>query len=140
MATNQQLQFSWSGSAANDPSSVLKQACLPEVPSEQPNEMLEMAAPENAVAYVELPWDFATTFPEPLPQALEAGKLGEEDLSHEQITSIHEEHAREYECHLAHLDEIEEAKRTGVNPKTGTRPRTEKTREQLRRYLETAPG
>lgn len=140
MATNQQLQFDWSGSAANDPSSVAKTTCLPEVPSEQPNAMLEMAAPENAVSSIELPWDFATTFPEPLPEALAAGKLGDEDLSREQLASIHEEHAREFESLLRDLEAIEEAKRTGINPKTGTRPRTEKAREQLRRYLETAPS
>jgi hypothetical protein len=87
-----------------------------------------------------LPWDFSATFPHPTEEAVEAGVINEDDCEPEAIKSIHEEHAREALANLRALDELLDARRRGVDPKTGKPPRTHATKERLRRYFAEQPG
>jgi len=86
-----------------------------------------------------LPWDFATTFPQPIEQAIEAGRLCEEDCTPENVKSIHEEHARELLTIVHDLDAVMDARRRGVDPMTGKPPRTHASRERLRRLYDSEP-
>lgn len=140
MATNQQLHFDWGGSAANDPSRVFRDAQLPDARDAQSHATGQGAMPQNTSTSIHLPWNFAETFPPPLPEAVAAGKLGEEQLTPEQNASIHQEHAAELLGLLEQLEAVENAKRTGVDPRNGKTPRTAQTRERLARYLEAAPA
>jgi hypothetical protein len=85
-----------------------------------------------------LPWDFETTFPEPLPQAIEAGILEDDDI--DTVRWIHLEHAKEALAVLHELDAVLDARRRGVNPETGKPPRTPASSERLRKFFETEPG
>lgn len=78
-----------------------------------------------------LPWDFHTSFPEPLQEAIEAGKLYEDDAHPDNLKSLHEEHAQHALTLLSDLDAVMDAKRRGVDPRTGKAPRTPIQREKL---------
>jgi hypothetical protein len=86
-----------------------------------------------------LPWDFVTTFPEPLPDAIEAGTVSEEDAEPENLLAMHEELARQLLHVLVERDEIADARRGGVNPKTGARPTSRGATERLKMFFETEP-
>jgi hypothetical protein len=78
-----------------------------------------------------LPWDFRTSFPEPLEEAIEAGALNEDDAAPENLRSLHDEHARHALVLLSDLDAVMDARRQSVDPRTGKAPRTPKQREVL---------
>lgn len=83
-----------------------------------------------------LPWDFSTTFPQPTDEAIDAGKILDEDNTPEGIKAIHDEHAREGLAALHDLDAVLDARRRGVDPDTGKSPRTHASREKNRVLLE----
>ena len=85
-----------------------------------------------------LKWDFETTFPEPLPEAIEAGFIEDEEI--DTVRWIHLEHGKEALAVLHELDAVLDARRRGVNPATGKAPRSPATRERLRKFFETEPG
>lgn len=87
-----------------------------------------------------LPWDFRQSFPMPLGEAVEAGKLLEEDLEPENLKALHEEHARHALAILSDLDAVSDAKRQGVDPFTGKAPRTETQRDRLQILYRNQPG
>lgn len=99
---------------------------------------LAAAAPAPLVQY--LPWDFTTTFPQPTDEALETGRILDEDNHPENIKAIHDEHAREALATLHDLDAVLDARRRGVDPSTGKPPRTHASRERLRQFLEKEPN
>jgi hypothetical protein len=78
-----------------------------------------------------LPWDFRSSFPEPLEEAIVAGKLHEDDAEPENVKGLHEEHARHALVILSDLDSVLDARRMGVDPSTGRPPRTENQRQRL---------
>lgn len=84
-------------------------------------------------------WDFTNIFPSPLPQAIEAGLLADDCITAEGNRALHDEHARECLAILSDLDALAEGTRSGIDPRTGNKPRTAKAREMLQRYLEAAP-
>jgi hypothetical protein len=86
-----------------------------------------------------LPWDFRTTFPEPLEEAIEAGKLHESDIEFENLRALHEEHARHALALLSDLDVVTDARRLGIDPATGAPPRNEKQKERLERLYTEEP-
>ena len=73
------------------------------VPSPNPPKSADSSHP--ALVQV-LPWDFVTTFPEPLPTAIEADLLSDEDAKPENVKSMHEETARQLTGVLTELDRI----------------------------------
>jgi hypothetical protein len=87
-----------------------------------------------------LPWDFRTSFPEPLEEAIEAGKLNEDDAVPENLKALHEEHAQHLLTLLSDLDALLDARRRGVDPQTGRVPRTPKQKERLESTFRTEPG
>src|SRR5215469_2715932 len=100
---------------------------------------VKLAARALPVLIERLPWDFTTTFPQPTDEAIEAGRLYEEDCTPENVKSIHDEHARELLTTLHDLDAVMDARRRGLDPSTGKPPRTHASRERLRRLYETEP-
>ena len=87
-----------------------------------------------------LKWDFATTFPQPTPGALEAGVISDDDAEPQNVRALHGEHARELLAVLHDIDALADARRRGVDPATGNAPRTEATRMRLAKLFETEPG
>jgi hypothetical protein len=138
MRAQQQLAFNWTVPQEN---STPAGTCLPPA-----TDILEPAPPSPDSSQcrqdngsIELPWDFVSSFPPPLPAAIEAGQFGEREVTDEHNASVHAAHATECLAILEQLDALEEAKGMRVDPRTGKKPRTPQTRERLRRYLETAP-
>lgn len=87
-----------------------------------------------------LRWDFRSSFPEPTPEAIEAGVLADEDAEPENVRALHEEHVREALAVLKGLDVVHDARRRGIDPETGTSPRTDAARARLRQRLATEPA
>jgi len=87
-----------------------------------------------------LPWDFATTFPEPMRDAIETGIVSEEDAEPANLKSMHEELARQLLNVLAEQDEIADARRRGVDPKTKAKPTSRGGSERLKKFFETEPA
>jgi hypothetical protein len=86
-----------------------------------------------------LPWDFKTTFPQPTPEAIDAGIVSEEDATPDGVRSIHEEHARELLMGLHDLDAVLNARRIGVDPRTGKKPATPAAKERLDKLFAQEP-
>ena len=87
-----------------------------------------------------LPWDFAATFPSPLPEAVDAGTVDEADVAGENLAALHEAYAGQMTAALGQLDAVADAARRKVEPATGRRPRSHAARERLDRYLAAEPG
>jgi hypothetical protein len=87
-----------------------------------------------------LPWDFVTTFPQPTPEAIDAGIVSDEDNTPDNIRAIHEEHAREALTVLRDLDVVMDARRRGVDPRNNKAPLQQPAKERLRKFFETEPG
>jgi hypothetical protein len=100
---------------------------------------VKLAAQAPPVLIERLPWDFTTTFPQPTDEAIDAGVLMEDDCTPENIRSLHEEHARDLLATLQELDVIMDARRRGVDSRTGKPPQTEKSREHLRHFHKVEP-
>jgi hypothetical protein len=101
---------------------------------------LAAARPHETELVQRLPWDFRKTFPHPTEEAIEAGAIGENDCNPDSICSLHEEHARHLLSALRALDTVLDARRRGVDPGTGKKPRSHGARERLRKYLDEEPG
>lgn len=123
-----QLQMDWSDAAP--PATVAPV-------SERPAAAIQDASPAPVQR---LKWDFRTTFPQPAAEALDAGVLSEEDAEPENVRSLHEEHARQAMAVLRDLDGVLDARRRGVDPRTGRKPATHAGRERLRKLLATEPA
>jgi hypothetical protein len=87
-----------------------------------------------------LPWDFKTSFPQPLDEAIDNGVLDESDRQPENLKSLQENYAAQCLATLAALDKVTDARRKGVDPGTGNKPRTHASRERLRKYLAEEPA
>jgi hypothetical protein len=87
-----------------------------------------------------LPWDFRTSFPQPTDAAIDNGVLDETDLEPNNLKSLHENYASQCLSVLAARDKVMDARRKGVDPGTGQKPRTHASRERLRKYLAEEPA
>jgi hypothetical protein len=87
-----------------------------------------------------LPWDFRTSFPQPIEEAILNGRLQPEDAEPENIASLHEEHARHAMVLLDELEAVMDARRSGVDPRNGKAPKTAKQREALEKLFKEEPG
>jgi len=87
-----------------------------------------------------LPWDFATTFPQPMPDAIEAGLLSEEDAEPENVKALHDEMTLQLLKVLTDQDEIADARRRGVDPKARAKPTSRGGQERLKVLFETEPA
>ena len=122
-----QLSIVWPVASAASPLAV-----IPDTPTP--------LAAESQPLVLRLPWDFVTTFPDVLAEAIDAGRLQEEDATPDAVASLHAEHTREMRAVLRRLDLARDAARGGVDPETGQRPRTAASRERLRQRLDQEPG
>jgi hypothetical protein len=131
-----QFQINWGTSKTEGPPSA-----PPLAVDRPPKPTAAATSPAAAVPLVQrLPWDFRNSFPQPTPEAFEAGVLIEEEIDPEKIKSIHEEHAREALIVLHDLDAVLDARRQGFDPKTGATPTTRAGRERLKQVLERVPA
>jgi hypothetical protein len=128
-----QLRIEWSAVTGQRPLTVTPP---PTISRSQTNVGVEHPAVQPLVQC--LPWDFETTFPEALPQAIEAGILADDEI--DTVRWLHLDHAKEALAVLHELDTVLDARRRGVNPATGKPARTPATRERLRKFFETEPG
>jgi len=117
----QQLFFDWTQSGL--PAAPLSAAKVPEAQKTPPS-----------------PFNFKERFPPPRAEAIGAGVFGTEECPDEQaVRAIHEEHAKELLAVLLDLDALDSASVQGVDPRTGTKPRTDAGREKLQRFFRTEP-
>jgi hypothetical protein len=86
------------------------------------------------------PWDFKTTFPEPMPEAIDAGVIYDEDATPENVRALHEEHVRESLAVLCDLERVLDARRRGVDPRNNKAPVLKEARERLRKFFGTEPA
>ncbi len=86
-----------------------------------------------------LPWDFKTSFPQPTDAAIDNGVLDETDLEPNNLKSLHENYASQCLSVLAARDKVMNARRKGVDPATGQKPRTHASRVRLMKYFNEEP-
>ena len=143
----QQLTFDWGRAklpapASDIPASASLPPAVPEllVPpgTERVYEWLDELIPPDCRT-VQLPWDFETTFPEPLDEAARVGALDAESLSQDGVASLHHEHARECLAVLSDLEALRRAFGAGTDPRTGNVPRTPSGREGLEKTFAEQP-
>jgi hypothetical protein len=79
----------------------------------------------------ELPWDFCTTFPPFLQDAVDAGVVDADDSEPENLAAMHEEQINVCLATLKELEAVQDARRRGVDPKTGKPPRSATTKREL---------
>jgi hypothetical protein len=87
-----------------------------------------------------LPWDFQKTFPQPTPEAIDAGVVSDEDATPENVRAMHEEQAGQMLWVLSELDCVLDARRKGVDPRNNKTPMLKEARERLQKFFETEPG
>ena len=131
-----QLHIDWTASNAGPQSPTVPPQVSASIPPKAPTGIADDSLPFDQ----HLPWDFKTTFPQPSPEAIEAGIVTDEDAEPENIRTIHEEHARELFAALHALDVMLDARRRGVDPATGTPPATTAGNERLRKLFDTEPA
>jgi hypothetical protein len=108
----------------------------PTKPAHKPGSSNSLPMTEQPPAIVErLRWDFKETFPPPLPEALNAGILRDEDNQPEKIRALHDERARQLLATLRDLNFIGDARRRLFDPKTGEVASAPEEQEQLRKRL-----
>jgi hypothetical protein len=86
-----------------------------------------------------LPWDFNNSFPQPTDEAIDAGVMDEADREPENLRSLHENYSRQCLATLKALDAVMAARRGGIDPGTGQKPRTHASRERFRKYFAEEP-
>jgi hypothetical protein len=82
-----------------------------------------------------LRWDFRESFPEPLPEAIDAGIISDEDAEPENLRAIHEEQARQLLVTLRDLNFVGDARRRLFDPRTGKAPNSPEDKERLQKQL-----
>jgi hypothetical protein len=87
-----------------------------------------------------LKWDFTTTFPQPTPEAIEAGVISDEDTTPEAVRAIHDEHAREALAVLHEMDVVMDARRRGVDPDTNEPPTLQHAKSRLQKFFVSEPA
>jgi hypothetical protein len=123
---SRQLMIDWT--AATAPVPVTPAASEPPAPPE-PATPAGSFDPFSPVQI--LPWDFETSFPPILPDAIDAGILTEEDNESEALAALHAEHGKALLAALSDLDKMHDARRQGVDPATGKPPRSAKKKQEL---------
>jgi hypothetical protein len=142
-----QLQLTWSGLtstlATNTPAPPPAETPPPTSQSPPPAigdlPVARPTPPRGDGLTLLLKWDFSSTFPSPIEEAIEAGRIQPEDAEPENVRSIHQEHAREMVAMLHDLEAVQDARRRGVDPRNNKAPMLAEAKEQLRKFFETEP-
>lgn len=118
-----QLTFNWSTAVHTDVTTPPKDSGIaletkPIAAAGNEDQKVELAPLVQHLA-----WDFRTTFPNPLEDAIESGVVDEDDVLPENLAALHENQAQEMLRTLSELEAVHDARRRGVNPKTGRMPR-----------------
>lgn len=129
---SQQLTMEWMATVEAPPAKI---AAAPPVEITAAVPSVSPATEDNANAAARLvqtlPWDFCTTFPPVMEDAIEAGILHEEDALPVNLASLHEEQINTCLAALTDLEVIHDARRRGVDPKTGKKPRNQSKQREL---------
>lgn len=118
-----QLRISWRDEVS--PASRQNASAVAEPPASSPEQSLVQR----------LRWDFRESFPEPLPEAIDAGIISDEDAEPENLRAIHEEQARQLLVTLRDLNFVGDARRRLFDPRTGNAPNSPEDKERLQRQL-----
>src|SRR5665213_2928498 len=135
----QQLNIDWTPASVPATTERADPLSGPNVPMAEPSvPSPPIAQPQaNGTGLIQLlPWDFITTFPEPNQEAVDNGILGDIYEQSENIKLLHDAHASEALSALRALDKVLDARRRGVNPKTGRPPVTKEDRDGLPDFLQ----
>lgn len=106
----------------------------------KPTAPLESPKPETTLEELHPPEFLEVPIAKPLPEAIEAGVFGATtdgpiDPDDEEIRAMTEEHGNELVAILADIQAVEDARRTGEDPRTGKPPRTPEAEVKLREFL-----
>jgi hypothetical protein len=119
-----QLQIDWNGVTAAPP---VDSSARP-IGDEESPALAPVPKPEAHSAVAEehqpvlrLRWDFRTRFPQPLPDAVDAGVMTAEDALPRNVEAIHQEHGRKMLGALSDLDAAMDERRN--DPSALARPR-----------------
>jgi hypothetical protein len=123
-----QLRLGWEESSSASGESATAVAPLPPPPLASEPESGQSAVPH-------LKWDFRESFPKPLPEAIDAGIISDEDAEPENIRAIHQEQARALLATLRDQYFIGDARRRLFDPRTGRKPNTPEDKERLQKQL-----
>jgi hypothetical protein len=143
-----QLQLTWSGFTSTPPVATSPPSPAPTLPATHQSsppviENPPVAGPtrrrEDGLTLL-LKWDFYTTFPSPIEEAIEAGRIQPEDADADNVKSIHAEHAREMLANLHDLEAVQDARRRGVDPRNNKAPMLAEAKERLRKFFDTEPA
>lgn len=145
-----QLSFDWSNSSLASPEAAKirpdakppPSPPLPLLPESKPAPVEIWSAPltfRHPDLIQVLPWDFRTSFPQPVEDAILNGMLQPEDAEPENLASLHQEYARHALVLLNDTDAITDARRMGVDPRNGRPPRTATQREALEKLFNEEP-
>jgi hypothetical protein len=86
---------------------------------EPPAVVAEPEAKTASVPALRLRWDFRTRFPQPTPEAVDAGLIGPEETGPEAVRAIHGKHASELLSVLRDMDAEAYARRGAPAPSSG---------------------
>ena len=129
-----QLTLDWTAAVSTEvakPAAAEPASAAPAKTGEVPAATTEQMSPIQI-----LPWDFQTTFPAVLPDAVEAGAIDEDGCLPENLAALHAEHAAEMLMALQELDAVHDARRRGVDPATGKVPKSAAKRRVLSATLD----
>lgn len=94
---------------------------------------VKLAAEAPAPLVERLPWDFATTFPQPTEEAIDEGILHDTDVLPDNLKALHADFTDQLMANRRQLDKVLDARRQGLEPDTGKPPKSHAGRERLRR-------
>ncbi|QDV90755.1 hypothetical protein RAS2_18380 [Phycisphaerae bacterium RAS2] len=135
MSRHTQQLFEWARESRENPR--IPQPTTPEMPAPE-HVQLE---PDPKLEQLQAPDWSAVPCPKPLPEAVAEGVFGTTtegpiEPDDEEIRGMTEEHGRELVAILADIQAVQDARRTGEDPRTGKQPRMPEAEIKLREFLD----
>lgn len=135
MSRHTQQLFEWARESRQG--STCPQPTAPVTPTPEPVQL----EPNPKLEQLQAPDWSAVPCPKPLPEAVAEGVFGTTtegpiEPDDEEIRGMTEEHGRELVAILAEIQAVEDARRTGEDPRTGKLPRTPEAEVKLREFLD----
>lgn len=135
MSRHTQQVFEWARESREDPT--FPQPTAPETPTPEPVQL----EPHPKLEQLKAPDWSAVPCPKPLPEAVTEGVFGTTtdgpiDPDDEEVRGMTEEHGHELVAILADIFAVEDARRTGQDPRNGKLPRTPEAEVKLREFLD----
>ena len=118
-----QLALDWTAAARTTATEAAEAELVAPAPAPpKPSEASLIGNPNAPPPIQVLPWDFQTTFPPVLPDAVEAGFIDIDSSFPENAAVLHQQHAGQMLAALQQLDALHDARRHDIHPATGKAP------------------